>query len=151
VNCTERCRLAARRLLVALGGFLNLSGYARSQILAGDVRFGSVRAEKVIGKMPLGLSGDWRIGLSLEAGRSRDRFTETGVEGWQQAGAVYLGPGRPAVPWLSPRARRALVAVPVHRAALIRALPRAAAPTLLPAGGLYRGSRAETHTAKENA
>jgi NTE family protein len=41
--------------------------------------------------MPLGLSGDLRVGVSLEAGKARDRFTETGLKGWQQAAAVYLG------------------------------------------------------------
>jgi NTE family protein len=74
-----------------LGGFLTLSGYARDQILAGDIRFASIRGEKIIGRMPLGLRGDLRVGLSLEAGKARDRFTETGLSGWQQAAAVYLG------------------------------------------------------------
>jgi NTE family protein len=75
----------------ALGGFLALSGYTRDQILAGDIRFASIRGEKIIGRMPLGLSGDIRVGLSLETGKARDRFTETGLNGWQQAASVYLG------------------------------------------------------------
>jgi NTE family protein len=29
--------------------------------------------------------------VSLETGKARDRFTETGLNGWQQAAAVYLG------------------------------------------------------------
>jgi NTE family protein len=82
----------------ALGGFLNLSGFVRNQILAGDIRFGSIRAEKVIGHMPLGISGDMRVGLSLEAGRARDRFSETQLGGWQQAGALYLGGETPLGP-----------------------------------------------------
>jgi NTE family protein len=82
----------------SLGGFLQLSGYARDQILAGDIRFASIRGEKVIGRMPLGLGGDLRVGLSLEAGRARDRFTETRVDGWQQAAAVYLGGETPLGP-----------------------------------------------------
>jgi NTE family protein len=81
-----------------LGGFLALSGYARNQILAGDVRLLSVRAEKVIGKMPLGLAGDLRVGVSLETGRARQNFTETHVDGWQQAGALYLGGETPLGP-----------------------------------------------------
>jgi NTE family protein len=81
-----------------LGGFLALSGYARNQIIAGDVRLFTVRAEKVIGKMPLGLAGDLRFGLSLETGRARQRFTETQVEGWQQAGALYFGGETPLGP-----------------------------------------------------
>ncbi|WP_229411193.1 MULTISPECIES: hypothetical protein [unclassified Massilia] len=82
----------------ALGGFLRLSGFTRDQILAGDIRFASVRGERVIGRMPLGLRGDLRLGASLETGRVRDRFTETGLEGWQQAGAVYLGGETPLGP-----------------------------------------------------
>jgi NTE family protein len=81
-----------------LGGFLQLSGYAPNQILAGDIRFASIRGERVIGRMPLGLRGDLRLGLSLEAGRARDRFTETGLDDWQQAGAVYLGGETPLGP-----------------------------------------------------
>lgn len=84
--------------LGALGGFLNLSGYSRDQILAGDTRFASIRAEKIIGRMPLGLSGDLRIGLSLEAGRAGDRRTETRVDGWQRAAAIYVGGETPVGP-----------------------------------------------------
>jgi NTE family protein len=82
----------------ALGGFLQLSGYSRDQILAGDLRFASIRGERVIGRMPLGLRGDLRVGVSLEAGKARDRFTETRVDGWQQAGAFYLGGETPLGP-----------------------------------------------------
>jgi NTE family protein len=81
-----------------LGGFLNLSGYARNQILAGDIRFASIRAEKVIGKMPLGLAGDLRAGVSLETGNARERFTETNLNGWQKAGAIYFGGETPFGP-----------------------------------------------------
>jgi NTE family protein len=48
--------------------------------------------------MPLGLNGDLRAGVSLEAGRARERFSETGLEGWQQAGALYLGGDTPVGP-----------------------------------------------------
>jgi NTE family protein len=82
----------------ALGGFLELSGYAREQILAGEVRFASVRGEKIIGKMPLGLAGDVRAGISLEFGKASRRFTETHVAGWQQAVSVYLGGETPLGP-----------------------------------------------------
>lgn len=82
----------------ALGGFFTLSGYARNQILAGDIRFFSVRGEKIIGRMPLGLSGDLRAGVSLEFGRARERFTETHLEGWQQAASLYLGGDTPLGP-----------------------------------------------------
>jgi NTE family protein len=82
----------------ALGGFLNLSGYVRNQILADDVRYASLRAEKIIGRMPLGLNGDLRLGVSLEAGNARNRYTETHSHGWQQAAAVYFGGETPVGP-----------------------------------------------------
>jgi NTE family protein len=82
----------------SLGGFLQLSGYAPDQVLAGDLRFASIRGERVIGRMPLGLRGDLRVGFSLEAGKARDRFSETRIDGWQQAGAVYLGGETPLGP-----------------------------------------------------
>ncbi|MGF6272566.1 NTE family protein [Massilia sp. UYP11] len=82
----------------ALGGFLNLSGYVRNQVLADDVRFASLRGEKIIGRMPLGLRGDLRVGLSLEAGSARNRFTETRLDGWQAAAAIYLGGTTPLGP-----------------------------------------------------
>jgi NTE family protein len=81
-----------------LGGFLRLSGFTRDQIVAGDLRFASIRGERVIGRMPLGLRGDLRVGVSLEAGKARDRFTETGLSGWQQGAAVYLGGETPLGP-----------------------------------------------------
>ena len=82
----------------ALGGFLNLSGYVRNQILADDVRYASLRGEKIIGRMPLGLHGDLRVGFALEAGNARKRYTETRVEGWQPAAAIYLGGETPVGP-----------------------------------------------------
>lgn len=81
-----------------LGGFLNLSGYVRDQVLADEVRYASLRGEKIIGRMPLGLRGDLRIGLALEAGRARNRYTETRLEGWQGAAAIYLGGTTPIGP-----------------------------------------------------
>jgi NTE family protein len=82
----------------ALGGFLNLSGFTRDQILAGNTRFGSLRVEKIVGKMPLPLQGDLRFGLSLEAGKASDRFTETKLDGWLKAAAVYVGGETPIGP-----------------------------------------------------
>ncbi len=81
-----------------LGGFLNLSGYVRNQILADDVSYASLRGEKIVGKMPLGLQGDLRFGVALEAGRARNRFTETRSQGWQQAAAIYFGGETPVGP-----------------------------------------------------
>jgi NTE family protein len=40
---------------VALGGFLNLSGFATRQVIGDSASLGSVRVEKVVGQLPLGL------------------------------------------------------------------------------------------------
>ena len=76
---------------VGLGGFLNLSGFARGQIIGESLAYGNVRAEKIIGKLPLGLRGDMRVGLALEAGKVDGRYTETNLNGWQNSVTAYLG------------------------------------------------------------
>lgn len=74
-----------------LGGFLNLSGFAHGQLLGNSAVYGDLRAERIIGRMPLGLRGDLRLGVALEAGRVDGRFTETQLAGWQSSTAIYLG------------------------------------------------------------
>ena len=76
---------------VSLGGFLNLSGFARGQIVGDSLLFGQLRAEKIVGELPLGLRGDMRVGLALEAGKVNGRYTETELNGWQSSVAAYVG------------------------------------------------------------
>jgi NTE family protein len=52
-----------------LGGFLNLSGFAAGQIYGDKLSYAHVRGERILGRMPLGLRGDMRVGVALEAGR----------------------------------------------------------------------------------
>lgn len=82
-----------------LGGLLNMSGYATNQILADRALFMQVRAEKIIGHMPLGISGDLRAGLSLEGAKLNNAYTLTDVEGeLLNSMAVYLGGETPIGP-----------------------------------------------------
>lgn len=81
-----------------MGGFLNMSGFAPSQILSDSVNFGSVRVEKIVGELPLGLRGDMRIGMSLERGKIGGLFTEPELNGWQNSLAVYAGGETPLGP-----------------------------------------------------
>lgn len=74
-----------------LGGFLNLSAYASGQIVADSVRYAQLRAERIVGRMPLGLRGDMRLGLALEAARAGGRFTELERDGLLDSLAIYLG------------------------------------------------------------
>jgi NTE family protein len=88
-----------------LGGFLNLSGFADGQLSGDRVGYLHVRGERIFGRMPLGLRGDLRLGLALEAGRVGVPLSEpmrTGVlnsgliyfRGETPFGVAYLGLGR---------------------------------------------------------
>ncbi|MXR36896.1 patatin-like phospholipase family protein [Craterilacuibacter sinensis] len=81
-----------------LGGFLNLSGYAQDQLVGDDMRFAQLRAEKIIGQLPLGLRGDMRLGLALEGATFGRRFSESQLEGWQASATLYLGGETPLGP-----------------------------------------------------
>ena len=83
--------------LARLGGFLHLSAYAPGQFLGDDVSYAHVRAERIIGRLPLGLRGDMRIGLALEAGRIRQPIGLT-KNGWLDSVTVYLGGETPLGP-----------------------------------------------------
>ena len=76
---------------VALGGFLNLSGFARNQIIGESLVYGNVRVEKIVGQLPAGLRGDMRVGLAVEGGKVDDRYTETNLNGWQSSVTAYAG------------------------------------------------------------
>jgi NTE family protein len=83
---------------VAMGGFLNMSGFARRQVVGDSVSYGSIRAEKVVGQLPLGLRGDMRVGMALESGKVGGRYTETNLDGWQNSLAIYAGGETPLGP-----------------------------------------------------
>jgi NTE family protein len=81
-----------------LGGFLNLSAFSPNQVAGDSMRYGHVRAERVIGNMPLGLRGDLRIGAALELGRIGASFVPTRHEGWLHSLTAYLGGDTPIGP-----------------------------------------------------
>ncbi len=81
-----------------LGGFLNLSGYAKGQFLGDGVAYAHVRAERIIGSLPLGLRGDMRLGLALEAGRVARSYALQRSQGWLKSTVVYLGGETPFGP-----------------------------------------------------
>lgn len=74
-----------------LGGFLNLSAFARDQLIGDDAIYAGLRIERIIGKMPLGIRGDIRVGTALEVGRMGTAYTETNLHGWQNSLGLYLG------------------------------------------------------------
>lgn len=83
---------------VMLGGFLNLSGYATNQILGDDAFYTNLRAERIIGHMPLGLNGDLRLGFALEAAKLQANYTMPDTDGWLDSGVLYLGGETPLGP-----------------------------------------------------
>ena len=81
-----------------LGGFLNLSAYARGQFVGDRIAYGRLGAEQILGKAPLGLSGDMRVGAALELARVGLRFTETQGRGNLNSVVFYLGGETPIGP-----------------------------------------------------
>lgn len=82
----------------SLGGFLNLTAFAVNQILGDDIRYASLGGERIIGRLPLGLRGDMRIGLAFEAAKAGLRYTETARSGWIDSTALYVGGETPLGP-----------------------------------------------------
>jgi len=83
---------------VSLGGFLNMSAYAKGQLVGDDVYYAQLRAERIIGTFPIGLRGDMRLGLALEAARRGLAYTETRRTGWLNSTTLYVGGETPLGP-----------------------------------------------------
>lgn len=83
---------------VMLGGFLNLSGYASNQVIGDAAFYSHLRAERIIGSMPLGLNGDLRMGFALEAAKLQTIYTMSDAGEWLDSGIVYLGGETPLGP-----------------------------------------------------
>jgi NTE family protein len=81
-----------------LGGVNNLSGLAYKQILGSDMRYAGLRVERIVGRTPLGLRGDLRVGLSLEGGSMQERYSETQGSGIVRSSGLYLGGETPIGP-----------------------------------------------------
>lgn len=81
-----------------LGGFLNLTAFAPNQLIGDRMHYAGVRAERIIGRLPLGLRGDMRVGLALEGARVDKRYTETRANGWLDSTALYVGGETPFGP-----------------------------------------------------
>ncbi len=81
-----------------LGGFLNLTGFANGQLVGDEVAYAHVRAERIIGSLPLGLRGDMRLGVALETGRVGQPYARQRRDGWLQSVAVYVGGETPLGP-----------------------------------------------------
>ena len=81
-----------------LVGFRNMTAYAKGQIIGDDIGDVGIGAEQIIGRLPLGLRGDMRFGIFLEAARAGYRYTDEGRAGVLDSLAVYLGDETPFDP-----------------------------------------------------
>lgn len=81
-----------------LGGFLNMTAFAPNQLIGDDIRYLGLRTERIIGHLPLGLSGDMRLGFALEAAKIGMRYSESKRDGLVDSAAVYLGGQTPFGP-----------------------------------------------------
>jgi NTE family protein len=82
-----------------LGGLLNLTGFAAGQLFGDDVAYAQLRAERIVGRAPLGLRGDLRLGLALEAGKVAHPYAVQRSNGWLNSVAVYVGGETPLGPF----------------------------------------------------
>ena len=82
----------------SLGGMFNMTAFGVGQLKGDDMTYGNLRAERIIGRLPLGLRGDLRMGLLLEAARVGTPYTETRLKGWINSTALYLGGETPLGP-----------------------------------------------------
>nr|WP_315491988.1 patatin-like phospholipase family protein [uncultured Rhodoferax sp.] len=73
-----------------LGGFLNLSGFASDQLLGDRVSYGHIRAERIVGRMPTGLTGDLRVGIAFELGKVADPVSEPRRTGLLNSTVIYM-------------------------------------------------------------
>ena len=82
----------------SLGGFLNLSAYARGQFVGDQVTYARMGIEQILGSAPLGLQGDMRLGLAFEVAKVGQRITETQGSGALNSTVIYLGGETPFGP-----------------------------------------------------
>ncbi|MET0357367.1 MAG: patatin-like phospholipase family protein [Cellvibrio sp.] len=80
------------------GGFLNLSAYASNQLIADNTLYTHLRGERIIGRMPLGFSGDLRLGIGLEGAKLKNAYTFTTQDKWLNSAVIYLGGETPLGP-----------------------------------------------------
>lgn len=81
-----------------LGGFLNLSAFATNQIIADNALYAHLRGERIIGRMPLGLNGDMRLGIGLEGAKLKNAYTFDEDRDMLHSAVVYLGGETPLGP-----------------------------------------------------
>lgn len=75
-----------------------MSAFAKGQLVGDDVTYAQLKVEKIIGTFPIGLRGDLRLGLALEAGHRGEAYTETKRTGVLNSTTLYVGGETPLGP-----------------------------------------------------
>lgn len=81
-----------------LGGFLNMTAFTPNQLMGDKMRYAGLRMEQIVGRLPLGLRGDMRVGIAVEAVRLGRRYSEIRRDDWVDSTALYLGGETPFGP-----------------------------------------------------
>lgn len=74
-----------------LGGPFRLSGFAADQLLGDDLRFARLGLQRRLVAPSSLMGASVYAGVSLEAGKLGQRFTETRLNGWLTSYGLYLG------------------------------------------------------------
>lgn len=82
----------------SLGGMFNMTAFGVGQLRGDDLVYGTLRAERIIGRLPLGLRGDMRAGIMVEAAKVGTPYTETNLRNWINSTALYIGGETPLGP-----------------------------------------------------
>jgi len=75
-----------------------MSAFAPGQLVGDHVTYALLKAERIIGTLPIGLRGDMRVGLALEAARRGEPYSETQLTGWLNSTTLYVGGETPFGP-----------------------------------------------------
>jgi hypothetical protein len=76
------------------------AAFAKGQIAGDDIYYLGVRLEHILGKLPLGINSDLRVGLLLEGAHVGEYYTETNLKGtdFLNSTSLYLGGATPIGP-----------------------------------------------------
>jgi hypothetical protein len=65
-------------------------GEGNDQLLGDRVSYGHIRAERIVGRMPTGLTGDLRVGIAFELGKVADPVSEPRRTGLLNSTVIYM-------------------------------------------------------------
>lgn len=72
----------------ALGGVLNMSAFAKGQLVGDNVTYAGLRAEQILGDLGMAMRGDLRFGLALEAAHIGKMYSEQTLQGRQTINSI---------------------------------------------------------------